>query len=435
MMKMYSAPRQGQFAAVLLVSFCLHITAFVASNERVLKQQENTVSEIFLAKIAEEITTPLAVGDKVSLAVIANRYDTDPAISYVAIYDKDETLLVPVGQDNANAGKETLVTNNGQVLGKVLLKTTPVNRAQMVSSHWLFLCATLVLHLMLWFIYGYIARPTQQMYDKIAQNVRKNLLTSGILPTAPDNQNTQADTQTTPTSQATSTNNVATYLQGKLTTATSDNSSTPHQATPTTTSNADTNGLMVWMQFNDKHNVLPLLVEEEAVRYFALCDELLTKMLSVLLAQPNLSGVVLTKCTPFTRQGAGVYLDKKSADVADTKLVLAAAMLSKLAVLVADVVYKKHRELGYFALPMQAVACQADELAYAQKLLRQHSENSLVMLAKAKVAPLATLMNIAPFSAPSSIYERNCYAITALSDTLAATLTKLRKQTLSQQKT
>lgn len=401
----YLAPRQGQFAMVLLLGFCLQVGVFIASGYATLKAQEARLAEARLASLKEELKTPLLVGDRISLSVIASRYESDPFVGYVGIYDSDGTLLVPAGLDDGQDGKQVSVDESGRRLGQVLIKPTKVSLGRVVSGHWAFLLVMLGFHVVLWMLYGYIARPSKALYDSIKSRTRQELLAAGVL----DN-TAKADPIDDSTKQADA------MASGR----------TVAQDTPAPTDTA----LVVQLAYKDKDGLLSLLAEQEALRYFALCDELLQKTLKQLFATPAMAGVVLDQKTAFVAEGAFVSFIKKDAMVDDGKLVQVATTFANLFVLIAQTVYEKHRELSYFALPVKAVVCEATSLIHAKKLLAYHSAPCLVMLPTAKAKTLTQVVNIAPINDPKSVYERQSYVIGEPSPSLTSQLTRLRKQVL-----
>lgn len=414
----YLAPRQGQFAMVLLLSFCLQVGVFVTSSYRTLKTQETNLSETLITAISEEISTPLLVGDRVSLSVIANRYHNDPFVGYVGIYDRDGELVLPVGRDDAQEGKQAAVTANGQVLGEVVIKPTPISRASIVSEHWVFLLTMLGGHGILWLLYGHIARPTQQLYDDIRRRTRQQLLAAGVVGDASHQTNTKK-------AEPSPLTHYFNQLGGNNATTPPSNDD---KDTPTPASGA----LVVQLAYKDKDGLLSALADAHAQRYFALCDELLQKTLKQLLLTPSLSGVTQDTQVSFSASGTFVSLVKKDAVVDDAKLVLASAMFAKLMVLVGETVYQKHRELKYFALPIKAVVCEPQSQTHARQLLEHRRDECLVMLPKAKATHLTQSLNITPLEDPKSVYERQSYVLGELSSTLAGQLTRLRGQILTE---
>lgn len=424
----YLAPRQGQFAALLLISFCLHCVFFVVSADGVAKKQNDALVQQLSAQLTDEMQIPLQANDKVAMAVISQRYQALPSVDYVGIYNNDE-LLAQAGELSDVAGTTLDVRSDTQVLGQAILKTTAMSRAGVIANYWLFLLASLVLHAMLWMIYGYIARPSAQTMpstssdNTTSQSVnltqsQAGLNANGLNANGLNGDNTSHDSDHHNQSIKRAVGlNVNEFLKNKLGNKADDN--------------GNTDSVWVNIVFHDKHGTLPLLIEDKAAIYFALCDELLDKTLQALLGETLLAGVAVAQIQYFDQTGAVVELQKTS-DTA--KVALAGAMLAKLLVLVNEVVYQKQRELSQFGLPIKAIAYSNPQLK-PQKLLYKHPKPSLICFNNETTQMVAKLMNLESLPNPTNAYEKKCYAMTALSNGMANQLTRLRKQILTIQAT
>lgn len=424
----YLAPRQGQFATLLLISFCLHCVFFVISADGVAKKQSDVLVQQLSAQLTDELQVPLQVNDKVAMAVISQRYQAVPSVDYIGVYKNDE-LLAQAGELSETSGTTLDVSSNTQVLGQVMLKTTTASRAGVIANYWLFLLASLVLHGMLWMIYGYIARPSKQNAPlPSSTNQLANLPQSLTNPTnlrgdlSGDSSRHDSDHHSQSIKRAVGLN-VNEFLKNKLGNKTSNNQTSNNQ----TNNNGNTDSVWISVVFHDKHGTLPLLIEDKAAIYFALCDELLDKTLQALLGETLLAGVAVAQIQYFDQTGAVVELQKTS-DTA--KVALAGAMLAKLLVLVNEVVYQKQRELSQFGLPIKAIAYSNPQLK-PQKLLYKHPKPSLICFDNETTQMVAKLMNLESLPNPTNAYEKKCYAMTALSNGMANQLTRLRKQVLT----
>ena len=171
----YLAPRQGIFAAIVLASLVLHLLFFVISAERGISAQNQQAVERSVMMLSQEIAAPLAAYDRVSMSVIAEPYVDEPMIAYVGIYDSQGGVLVPLGESAEGYRAEEVVTSGDQVLGKVVVQAKTVSRAEILSGNWVFLLSVIGLHIILWLIYGYVARPTEDLKAQIAKDVRTEL--------------------------------------------------------------------------------------------------------------------------------------------------------------------------------------------------------------------------------------------------------------------
>nr|WP_261871144.1 hypothetical protein [Psychrobacter sp. JCM 18901] len=92
----YLAPRQGLFAIILLVSFCLQTLLLVISTDQQLSNSRALKGEQMVAQLIDEARLSLENKDRVSLSVIANRYTSEQDVTRILIKDNNDDILVPV---------------------------------------------------------------------------------------------------------------------------------------------------------------------------------------------------------------------------------------------------------------------------------------------------------------------------------------------------
>ncbi len=444
----YLAPRQGMFALVILISFCLQLLFFVLSTEYQTQQNYQAATANMVLELGKEAALPLANNDRVSLSVLASRYQDNPAVSYVGIYDAKGALLVPVGDDVSTEGVSHQVTSGETVLGQVVIKAVPTSGTSIIGDYWLFVLAILVVHVLLWMLYGYIARPDEKTLQHIRQDVQDTLLAQGLLstqtPTAPKPDippSTQAPThhsadtskpkltvkqllQTQGLGAVQPTGNSDSAKDGLLATQEKDDETTSKPSVAAETA-------VVQVMFIDKEEMLGLLAQEQKDAYIALCNQLLERCIKQTLAHPKLSGVVLERAEPFDAQKDtpcyAIYLTKT---YQQAPMVMAAAMLAKLIPILNDVVYEKHRELSYFALPMKAIASDAKRAQAGLSVLDKHQQASLILMDVQQLAEVGQFISAERLKNPVSIFERESAVLTAVSEVMAQRLLTLRNQVL-----
>ncbi|MDO5651972.1 MAG: hypothetical protein Q4G13_07575 [Moraxella sp.] len=415
----YVAPRQSVFAVIVLISFCLHVLFFVIIAEQKTQKMNETNAVRVATVLGSELGSALSRGDRVSMSVIAKRYEGGQ-LGYIGVLDTQDNLLVPVGQAaNGNRVRHNIIYD-GKVLGAVEVESPAVSRAGVLTDYWLLLLAMGVLHFFLWLVYGYVARPNEAMIDGIATNVRNQLFADGLLLNADAAHQPIADNPPTAANHLPST--TQTHDEDELSLQTF-----PIKPPPTVAVLPNSQDFVVQLTFVDPHNLLSALSKNVADAYFALCTQLLEKCVTELLASSYCTGVALQTITPFDERGARVYLIKNKDDA---PLAMTAAMLVKLMPMLNTVVYDKHRELSYFALMMGAVGSDVERAAIARELLIKHKQPSMILLSQGDRAQVVTMMNLFAGKNPTTIHERECYAITEMSDQMATRLLQLRDRIL-----
>ena len=170
----YLAPRQGLFAIILLVSFCLQTLLLVISTDQQLSKSRALKGEQMVAQLIDEARLSLENKDRVSLSVIANRYTSEQDVTRILIKDNNDDILVPVGNAPMQQGDtiRQIATKGDAVIGSVSLTLKDISKGEIIAMQWPFVIGTMLLHLLLWLIYGYLARPTKEQINAISRDVQ-----------------------------------------------------------------------------------------------------------------------------------------------------------------------------------------------------------------------------------------------------------------------
>lgn len=169
----YLAPRQGLFAIILLVSFCLQTLLLVISTDQQLSKSRALKGEQMVAQLIDEARLSLENKDRVSLSVIANRYTSEQDVTRILIKDNNDDILVPVGNAPMQQGDtiRQIATKGDAVIGSVALTLKDISKGEIIAMQWPFVIGMLLLHLLLWLIYGYLARPTKEQINAISRDI------------------------------------------------------------------------------------------------------------------------------------------------------------------------------------------------------------------------------------------------------------------------
>ncbi|MBO6225310.1 MAG: hypothetical protein J6N72_07675, partial [Psychrobacter sp.] len=170
----YLAPRQGLFAIILLVSFCLQTLLLVISTDQQLSNSRALKGEQMVAQLIDEARLSLENKDRVSLSVIANRYTSEQDVTRILIKDNKDEILVPVGNAPMQQGDtiRQIATKGEAVIGSVALTLKDVSKGEIIAMQWPFVIGTMLLHLLLWVIYGYLARPTKEQINALSREIQ-----------------------------------------------------------------------------------------------------------------------------------------------------------------------------------------------------------------------------------------------------------------------
>ena len=83
-------------------------------------------------------------------------------------------LLVPVGNAPMQQGDtiSQIATKGDAVIGSVALTLKDISKGEIIAMQWPFVIGSMILHLLLWLIYSYIARPTREQINAISRDVQ-----------------------------------------------------------------------------------------------------------------------------------------------------------------------------------------------------------------------------------------------------------------------
>ena len=448
------APRQGKFAIVLLISFCLHFLMLTFSSEKSQYEQRTQKGEKIVEQLAKEAMVGITSQDRISLSVLANRYQVDQEVAKIVISDQNNQPLVQTGQAQNEVGQviDKPIIQNNQVLGHATITMKAVSKGEIVSSQWLFVLGSAILHGFLWLIYGYMARPTQEQLAQLGEKVQQHIaLARGGL--APPNPVLTADSElqldedtlynigdSNATAQPAATGKT---INDFLNREKSKSAKDIHQTQPTATDNLAQENIVdsqkqpeieLQIHFYDQYHLLKRVAPEVAKPYFQLCNQLLMRASNSLFNSSNnvlnryIKDVYIKDNSHFNANGAVIHLAGKA-----EQLPLAAVLLSKLLIILNQVVYEKHRELSRFALPLTIGTSISHQFDDVQKLMANHAkEDGLLLLYPLDL--LKTLDGKVQFKNlqhPTTITEREMVWYNGLSETLMTELIAKRDDILT----
>lgn len=480
----YLAPRQGLFAIIVLVSFCLQTLLLVISTDHQLNKSRVQKGEQMVAQLIDEARLSLENQDRVSLSVIANRYTSEQDVARLVIKDNKNNILVPVGNAPLQQGDtiRQIATNGDAVIGSVALTLKEVSFGEIITMQWPFVISSLILHLFLWLLYGYVARPTKEQINTLSRDIqdlyrdqyRHTQTRAGVASDLGENaradmssyedadSHASLDDTASTTRKSVSTaaihNELNAYLKAQQTQnkAAADGSERDSQnpdgdepiradqadgvslgdetavSTTTSTKLSDTRSfdhIRVQFMFHDEYNMLERLAPEIRTPYLALCSQLLQQAVTELLKLPLLLGVSAINEPRFDEQGAYVEL---RADNSYAKVALAGVMLGKLYLMLNKIIYAKHIELSRFALSAKVgVSDEAQSEAMRQLINNEKRKDQLlILLPAAGRKQIASRVQMLSLKRPTTVYERECAVFEGGNDEMIQRLAAVRNAVL-----
>ena len=476
---MYLAPRQGLFAIIILVSFCLQTLLLILSTDQQLSNSRALKGEQMVAQLIDEARLALENKDRVSLSVIANRYTSEQDVARLVIKDNKDDILVPVGNAPMQQGTtiEQIATKGDAVIGSVALTLKDISKGEIITMQWPFVIGSLFLHLLLWVAYGYIARPTKAQIKALSREIddihRQKYNTSTISHTRQpltdfneheqqskenidlaDKNDAARKAQSTGAAIDTTVihNELNAYLKSQqsagdvrepIANPDSDHAtaSTAEPLAPRDlamqqvssnklSSSRSYDSVSVQIKFHDEYKMMERLAPEMRLPYLALCTQLLEQALSELLQLPLLLGVSTTNKPYFDENGAVIVL---KADNSHAKVALAGVMLGKLYLMLNKIIHDKHIELSRFALPAKAGISDSPQSDAMIQLLKSvgKKEQLLILLPSAGLRQIANHVQLHSLDRPTTVYERECAVFDGGNDAMIQRLADVRNAVLT----
>lgn len=430
------APRQKVFAVVLLISFILHLVLLVISTSISQNEYQRKKGEYIINQLDKEVAFLLSSQDRVSLSVLSKRYQGENDIAKLVITDVKNIQLVQSGSNQTQTGEtlEKIVTRDGMVLGHIYLTMKKATTGEIVSDNWIFLFGSFFIHILLFLIYGHVARITQEHLKEIGRKIEEKIeaqhnTLQRFEPNFQQANRIQAINKNLVNETNTKPKNNLDFLQKKQTPI---GNSTKNNMVDM---NALPNQVKVQFRFYDKHHLLHRVAPEMANPYLQLCEELLQRACENLFQNPDdsfinrqIMGVRVENTPNFTHEGAIVELVGKPEELA-----LAAVMLGKLFIILNQVVYEKYRESARFALPICVGMSSNHQFENMQTLLNNHAEeDGLLMLFPSQMfRQLRGQVQLRGQSRPTNFLERDMVWYDGLSEYLMTNLIEKRNVILA----
>lgn len=434
-------PRQGIFAVVLLASFFAHALLLVFSTEKAQHDYRRDKATQIVNQLSQEAQMAMASKDKVSLSVIANRYQTDSDVAKLVITDADNQPLVQTGQAVATAGQtgevvDKVILQDKQPLGHLNVTMQAVSKGEIISKMWTFLLGSAIIHAFILLLYGYLARPTKALIHQLGEKIQEKLTQQyGVRePTTP----IPATADVTGEKSEKPVSAISSFLQTKL--HPDDKKPTEGEKAkkpqPSVMPMVDSVPVVaqIQVQFFDEYHLLNKLAPEVAMPYLQLCEDLLKRACdSLLVDNPTLiarqlSGMEFTQPPKFEGNGANILLKGKP-----EQLALACVLLGKLVVMLNQIVYEKHRELSRFALPIWVGASLQTKAGDMQKLMANHAkaDSILLLFSIEQLKSLEGQVQLKNQPRPTNLSEREMAWYDGMAEHLILNLMEKRNQILS----
>lgn len=412
-----NAPRQGLFASLLIVSFALHTFLLVIATTHQLNENRASQGQLMTSQLVADSLAELEPANTVSLALVANRYATNPSVASIRILDANKQVLATSGMAKTRQGEVFVrdALQNEKKVGTVEITLIEPSIGEILRTQWLAILVSLFIHGLIWLAYRAIARPTRSEYlARINQeNHLKHEIQRLTQALALEKQNT-----VTLVAQA--------QQQAKA------QPKTPIDKTSTLTAQADDQVLALNIQFYDPKQLLSSVNQSVSIPYFKLCQLFLDKSIDLCSKHYQINSTQIRVEQEFNAEGATLTTSSNHPQALECLMMVGAVFQ-----LLADVLYKRYREDKRFALQTRAAvsnavdAMQLDAIEAAKRLTQHlHAKEAALHLHHDHLKTVQNSYELVVMPNPSNVMTRHAFMINGMNEACATIAQNLRTEIL-----
>ena len=416
-----NAPRQGLFACLLIISFALHTFLLVIATTHQLNENRASQGQLMTSQLVADSINELEPANTVSLALLADRYATNPSVASIRILDTKKQVLATGGLAKTRQGEIFVrdAIQNEKNVGSIEITLIKPSIGEILRTQWMAILASFIIHLLLWLAYRAIARPTRTEYlARVNTEARLKHEISQLTEALAAEKSAQRLQQSMP-AVATSNNKVRTAPE-----------------TSSSESFAPENALSLNIQFYDPKQLITTINQSVAIPYFNLCQIFLNKSIELCAQHYKLSSRDFIRHQEFDRHGAIVSISADQPNAAASLL-----MIGSVFQLLSEVLYKRYRESKRFVLQTRcAVAGDVEAMQLdaqqASERLTQHliAREMALYLNNEQLKTINDLYQLVTLPNPTNVLTRHAFMVNGMSSECAEIAQNIRTEILQTKK-
>lgn len=410
-----NAPRQGLFASLLIVSFAFHTFLLVLATTHQLNENRANQGQLMTSQLVTDSLSELEPANTVSLALLVNRYATNPSIASIRILDAQNQVLATGGQSRTREG-EVFVRDaiiNEKKVGSIEITLIQPSIGEILRTQWLATLLSLLVHGLLWLAYRAIARPSRSEYLARINNESRlkhelQLLTQAL----------EQEKHQTALALAQAQQQPKPVISPK--------------AKKAIEQSQDQNNIALNIQFYDPKQLLDTVTQSVSVPYFSLCQIFLNKSIELCVQHYKLNRSDIQTVQPFHEDGATLSIAANTPNAAACM-----AMIGTVFQLLSEVLYKRYREEKRFVLQTRSglstavEAMQLSAVQAAERLVHQLSaRENAVHLPNELLDELSTHYELVSMPNPTNVLMRHAFMVNGMDSQSAELAQSLRTEIL-----
>ena len=410
-----NAPRQGLFASLLIVSFAFHTFLLVVATTHQLNENRASQGQLMTTQLVTDSLAELEPANTISLALLANRYATNPSVASIRILDAQKQVLATSGMAKTRQGEVFVrdALQNEKKVGTIEITLIKPSIGEILRTQWLAILVSLFIHLFLWLAYRAIARPTRSEYLTRLNNEARlkheiQQLTEALEAEKANRHIAMAQAQQAQVKPKAELKPLIKSLE------------------------SDQDILALNIQYYDPKQLMNTVNQSVSVPYFNLCQIFLNKSIELCAQHFKLSSKDFTVQQVFNQNGALISIDADKPDAAQCIL-----MIGSVFQLLSEVLYKRYREDKRFVLQTRCAittsveAMQLDALQAAERLANHLIAKEMALyLSNDQLKYIGDCYQLVALPNPTNVLTRHSFMINGMNQECAELAQNIRTEIL-----
>jgi len=418
-----NAPRQGLFASLLIVSFAFHTFLLVVATTHQLNENRASQGQLMTSQLVTDSLAELEPANTVSLALLANRYATNPSVASIRILDAKKQVLATSGMSKTRQGEVFVrdALQNEKKVGTIEITLIKPSIGEILRTQWLAILVSLFIHTFLWLAYRAVARPTRSEY--LARINNEARLKHEIQ-------------QLTEALEAEKANRILLIAQAQQQAQTQAKIKSEPKIPVINTLENDQETLALNIQYYDPKQLMNTVNQSVSIPYFNLCQIFLNKSIELCAQHFNLNNQEFTIHQEFSQNGALVSIDGETPYAVQSIL-----MVGSVFQLLSDVLYKRYREDKRFVLQTRCAvtntveAMQLNALQASERLANHLIAKEMALyLNNDQLKKIGDLYQLVALPNPSNVLTRHAFMVNGMNNECAELAQNIRTEILKGKK-
>ena len=408
-----NAPRQGLFASLLIISFALHTFLVVLATTHQLDANRASQGQLMTTQLVTDSLNELDPPNTVSLALLAERYATNPSVASIRILNAKNQVLATGGLTKTREG-EVFVRDamiNDKTIGRVEITLIQPSIGEILRTQWLAILLSALIHGLLWLAYRAIARPSRSEYLARINNESRLKHEIQSLTQALEQEKHHAAVAIAQAQHA---------PQQRL----------KPKENKIESNEKDTVALSI--QFYDPKQLLDSVNQNLSTPYFNLCQLFLTKATELCIQHFKLNSSDIKTARKFGEKGAVLTMSTHTPDA-----VQCLAMIGTVFQLLSDVLYQRYRAEKRFVLQTRSgistevETMQLSSTQAAERLVQQLSaKEGAIHVPNELLKQISEHFQLVNLPNPTNVLTRHAFMINGVDSAFAELAQQMRTEIL-----